>query len=77
VKGTVFQKEKNDTRYYHRNEELNDYYSRLMDFENGDEVLQIGYASTFAALKHMYNRGIQKLPFSKQEKQRPKSQISA
>lgn len=77
VKGTVFQKERNDTRYYHRNEELNDYYSRLMEFENGDEVLQIGYASTFAALKHMYNRSIQKLPFAKQVKQRPGSRISA
>lgn len=65
VKGTVFQKDGADSRYYHRNLYLNDYYLNQMNFNEGDEVLQIGYASTFAAIKHMWNRSVQKMPFMK------------
>jgi hypothetical protein len=53
VKGTVFQKSSGETCYYHRNHELNEYYKNRMAFENGDEVLQVGYATTFAAVKHL------------------------
>ncbi len=53
VKGTMFQKGAGETRYYHRNSDLNEFYKDRMVFENGDEVLQIGYASTFAAVRHM------------------------
>lgn len=52
VKGTVFQKDINDTSYYHRNTEYNNYYKNLMDFNNGDEILQVGYASIPAAIRH-------------------------
>jgi hypothetical protein len=52
VKGTVFQKDINDTSYYHRNTEYNNYYKNLMDFSNGDEILQVGYASIPAAIRH-------------------------
>lgn len=50
VKDTAFQKSPFDTRYYHRDENLNVYYRRLMNFEEGDEVLQVGTVSllTFA-----------------------------
>ncbi|MFW5770020.1 MAG: hypothetical protein ACOCX9_01165 [Spirochaetota bacterium] len=65
VKGTVFQKDGADSRYYHRNLYLNDFYKNQMNFNDGDEVLQIGYASTFAAIKHMWNRSVQKMPFVK------------
>jgi len=56
VKGTVFQKAKDDRRYHHRNGALNSFYSRLMDFENGDEVLQVGYVSTLSTVKYAYRR---------------------
>ncbi|MCX8125255.1 MAG: GNAT family N-acetyltransferase [Spirochaetes bacterium] len=52
IKGTVFQKDANDTSYYHRNSTYNNYYKNLMDFKNGDEVLQVGYASIPAAIRH-------------------------
>jgi hypothetical protein len=42
VPGTVFQKDDDDRRYFHRDGRLNDYYRRLMRFERGDEVVQIG-----------------------------------
>jgi hypothetical protein len=56
VKGTVFEKEAADSRFYHREESLNDFYGALMDFDNGDEVLQVGCASTLAAVRHLYRK---------------------
>ncbi len=52
VKGTAFQKDANDTAFYHRNHIYNDYYKNLMDINNGDEILQVGYASVPAAIRH-------------------------
>ena len=56
VKGTVFQKQGDDRRYHHRNGILNSYYQSLMDFENGDEVLKVGYVSTLTTVKYAYRR---------------------
>lgn len=53
VKGNMFQKEEQDSRYRHREEWLNDYYGNLLDFKNGDEVLQIGRISFLAYPKHV------------------------
>jgi GNAT superfamily N-acetyltransferase len=53
VKGNMFQKEETDRRYRHREEWLNQYYASLMDFRNGDEVLQIGKVSFLAFPKHL------------------------
>ncbi len=53
VKGNMFQKEEQDRRYRHREEWLNKYYADLMDFKNGDEVLQIGKISFLAFPKHV------------------------
>ncbi|HOT43470.1 MAG TPA: hypothetical protein PLM53_03320 [Spirochaetota bacterium] len=53
VKGTMFQKDSGETCYYHRNRDLNEFYKDRMVFENGDEVLQVGYATTLAAVRHM------------------------
>jgi hypothetical protein len=41
VPGTVFQKDAGDSRFFHRDRELNDYYQGLMSFERGDEVVQV------------------------------------
>jgi hypothetical protein len=43
VPRTVFQKDAHDSRFLHRDRTLNDYYRRLMSFEDGDEVVQVGY----------------------------------
>lgn len=61
VKDTVFQKDENDARYHHRNKILTGYYKNIMNFEEGDEVLQIGYASTFAAMRHILRINTKKI----------------
>ena len=61
VRGTVFQKSSSDYKYHHRNRILNSFYQQIMDFDNGDEVLQIGYASTFAAIRHMLRMNNRKI----------------
>lgn len=61
VRGTVFQKDSYDLKYHHRNKILNSYYQRIMDFGGGDEVLQIGYASTFAAIRHIFRMNNRKI----------------
>jgi hypothetical protein len=76
VKGTVFQKSEGETSYYHRNRELNEYYKNRMVFNNGDEVLQVGYATTLAAVRHM----LRNIPLPKPKikfKQQSKPRISA
>ncbi len=52
VNGTVFQKDGADRRYHHRIPDLNRFYAALMDFRTGDEVLQVGQASLWGALRH-------------------------
>lgn len=52
VKDTVFQKSPEDTRFHHRNRFLNEYYKKLMNFSEGDEVLQIGHVSVLTAWRH-------------------------
>lgn len=52
VKDTVFQKSPEDTQFHHRSQFLNEYYRKLMDFNEGDEVLQIGHVSVLTALRH-------------------------
>lgn len=70
VEGTVFKKDRNDKRFHHRNSELNNYYKNMMNFEDGDEVLQIGYVSTLAAFRHMYERSIKNIPFVQGDRKR-------
>lgn len=45
VLGNMFQKELQDRRYHHRNHQFNQFYQSLMNFERGDEVLQVGKVS--------------------------------
>lgn len=52
VKDTVFHKDKGDFRYFHRKKVLNQFYAGMMDFSQGDEVLQIGYFRLVSVLKY-------------------------
>lgn len=45
VRGTVFQKEGSDARYWHRNVDVNRYYRELLRFDDGDEAVQVGYVT--------------------------------
>jgi GNAT superfamily N-acetyltransferase len=48
VKNTPFQKSADDRRYFHRDPELTNYYRDIMNFDEGDEVLQVGKVSLFS-----------------------------
>lgn len=52
VEGTVFTKKKEDESHHHRDIELNGFYADLLDWERGDEVLQVGCISLLSVLKH-------------------------
>ncbi len=50
VHNTMFQKKAEDERYHHRMEHINGFYRRLMNFEEGDEVLQVGFVTSLTVL---------------------------
>lgn len=63
VKDAVFEKEENDARYYHRNRKLTDFYKDILNFENGDEVLQIGKVSLLTFPKYLWSTSKRKSNF--------------
>lgn len=50
--GNMFHKSEDDARYHHREAALNDFYANLMNWNHGDEVLQVGHISLRRLLKH-------------------------
>lgn len=56
VKGTVFQKAPDDTRYHHRKQFLNEFYLGFMRLDEGDEVIQVGHFSVLSAVKYFVGR---------------------
>lgn len=54
VQGDVFEKDENDLRFHHRDPKLNRYYKNLLDFQRGDEVLQIGKLSPLTLPKYLW-----------------------
>jgi hypothetical protein len=53
---TAFQKSADDRRYYHRDDGLNHYYRRLLHFDDGDEVIQVGSADVLSAVRYLFRR---------------------
>lgn len=53
VCGTVFEKSESDAKYHHRNKALTNFYLNIIDFKNGDEVLQIGKVSILTFPKYL------------------------
>ncbi|MBK7978192.1 MAG: hypothetical protein IPK07_34750 [Deltaproteobacteria bacterium] len=62
VHQTVFQKDEHDPRYRHRDARANRFYGERMDFERGDEVLQIGSMSLLTGLRYLRRRSAAKKP---------------
>lgn len=56
VAGSVFQKEQADARFRHRDDALNRYYEAMLQFDRGDEILQIGHVSLLTGLKYRLGR---------------------
>lgn len=60
VEGTVFEKDSLDARFHHRDKALTNYYQDILDFERGDEVLQIGKVSLMTFPKYIMKKGMLK-----------------
>lgn len=60
--GNCFQKKADDTRFHHRRAELNDYYTDLMCWSDGDVVLQIGSFSLLTGVRYFLGRALASLP---------------
>ncbi|MCB9479406.1 MAG: hypothetical protein H6684_07895 [Deltaproteobacteria bacterium] len=56
VRDTVFQKDKDATAYHHRNRAINQYYTGIMSFDRGDEVLQVGSVSLLGTAPRYFLR---------------------
>jgi hypothetical protein len=56
VKGSTFQKDADDAKFYHRDDQLNQYFKQMMNFHNGDEVLQIGKVSLMSYPKYLMRK---------------------
>jgi hypothetical protein len=53
VGNTAFQKSRKDKQYYHRDAVLTEFYLNRLDFENGDEVLQISKVGLMSYPKYL------------------------
>ena len=53
VSQTVFQKSARDSRYFHRDPGLTDFYLNRLDFKNGDEVIQVGRVGLLSFPKYL------------------------
>lgn len=60
VEGTLFEKDAEDTRFHHRNSDLTNFYKNLLDFDRGDEVLQVGKISMMTFPKYMAKTAMKK-----------------
>ncbi len=56
VDGTVFEKDADDQRFHHRDESLTEFYQNLLNFERGDEALQIGKVSLLTFPKYLVRK---------------------
>lgn len=55
-RGSAFQKRADDQRYHHRDPALNAYYTGIMHFDDGDEVLQVGTLAVADVVRHLWRR---------------------
>ena len=56
VRDTVFHKARHDLAFHHRKIGINRFYANIMNFEQGDEVLQIGYFRMVSILKYLFRQ---------------------
>lgn len=64
VDGTVFEKNANDQRFHHRDENLTGFYQELLNFERGDEALQIGKVSLMTYPKYVARKAMARMKAS-------------
>lgn len=61
VDGTVFEKDSNDQRFHHRDESLTVFYQNLLNFDQGDEALQIGKVSLLTFPKYLVRKAVARM----------------
>ena len=61
VQGAVFEKSATDKRFYHRDPSITNFYLDLINFERGDEVLQVGKISLFSWPKYVAAKSVKRL----------------
>lgn len=65
VSGNSFEKSKYDKRFFHREKHLNDFYMERINFERGDEVLQIGKVNLLTFIKYFFKQISRKIKKNK------------
>ena len=61
VQGTMFMKSPQDTRYFHRDLNLTQYYLDLMNLNHGDEACQVGWISLHSIFTYQLRRSLKSL----------------
>ncbi len=61
VTGNIFEKSEGDLQFYHRESLYNIFYKKLINFNTGDEVLQIGTMSLWSVVSRTFLKAIKKL----------------
>lgn len=61
VLGTMWQKSASDKQYHHRKKELTEFYANYLNFERGDELLQVGHFSLATFPKYLIKKMMKKL----------------
>jgi len=56
VSNSEFQKESTDSRFYHRDQRLTEYYKKLLNFERGDEIVQVASCSLLTFPRYFFKR---------------------
>jgi hypothetical protein len=60
VSGTMFEKSETDRKFHHRDQDLTRFYASMINFNNGDEVLQIGKVSLLTFPKYLIRNFMKK-----------------
>ncbi len=61
VTGNMFEKSEGDLQFYHRESLYNIFYKKLINFQTGDEVLQIGTMSLWSIVSKTVSKAFKKL----------------
>lgn len=69
VLGTMWQKSASDKQYHHRKKELTEFYVNYLNFDRGDEVLQVGHFSLATFPKYLLKKLSNKLKYSSSQTQ--------
>jgi hypothetical protein len=56
VNDSEFQKDASDSRFYHRDLRLTEYYKSLLNFDRGDEIIQVASCSLLTFPRYIFSK---------------------